>query len=323
MQGKVSPEVDAIRPVYAGIDVCKERLDVYLHPLGQTVRVSNDGCGLRRLKKVLSVLGDVHVIMEATGKFHRAAQRSLQASGLRVSVVDPLRARLFARASGRLAKTDALDAHALALMGQALRPGVTPASPQAFEDLQELVNGRSATVAERTALSNRHQAATSAFLRRQLARRLVEIDRHIARLDVEIDHCIRADPGLARRAEIVSSIPGIGPVVAAALIAGLAELGTCSNKQIAMLTGLAPLANETGQYIGERHIKGGRRAPRNALYMAALSARRHNPDLAAFAKRLRGNGKKPKVVLVAVMRKLAALANTLITNDRLWTPNCP
>jgi len=316
------PEPNAT-PVYAGVDVCKEWLDVHVHPTGQTLRVSNDRVGLGRLKRVLAGLPVARVVMEATGKHHRAAQRSLHAAGLVVAVVNPLRARLFAEATGKLAKTDAVDARLLAVMGAALEPAHTPPPPVALEELGELVNARSTAMAERTALRNRLAAAGTAFLKTELRRRCEACQRHLERLDAQIERRILAEPDLARRYTILCSIPGIGPVTAASFLTGLAELGDCSGKQAAMLAGVAPIANDSGDRSRHRAIKGGRMQVRNAAYMAALSASRHNPSLAAFAKRLQGAGKRPKIILVAVMRKLVVLANTLITQNRTWTKIAP
>ena len=322
MQGKVMPEPNAT-PVYAGVDVCKEWLDVHVHPSGQTLRVSNDGVGLKRLKRMLAGLVVGRVVMEATGKHHRAALRSLHAAGLAVAVVNPLRARLFAEAAGQLAKTDMIDARLLAVMAAALELAATPPPPEALEQVCELVNARTAAMAERTALSNRLSAAGTAFLKAELRRRRDACQRHLERLDAEIERRILSEPEMARRHAILCSIPGIGPVTAASFLTGLAELGECSAKQAAMLAGVAPVANDSGERSGRRAIRGGRMQVRNAAYMAALSASRHNPDLAAFARRLQSAGKRPKIVLVAVMRKLIVLANTLITQNRLWTPIPP
>lgn len=304
MQGKAMPEPNAM-PVYVGVDVCKEWLDVHVHPSGQTLRVSNDRVGLKRLKRMLAPLPVARILMEATGKHHRAAQRSLHAADLAVAVVNPLRARLFAEAAGTIAKTDAIDARLLAVMGAALEPAETAPPPAALEEVCELVNAR------------------TAFLKAELRRRCDACQRHIERLDAEIERRILAQPDMARRHAILCSIPGIGPITAAIFLAGLAELGTCSAKQAAMLAGVAPVANDSGDKSGRRAIRGGRMPVRNAAYMAALSASRHNPDLAAFAKRLKNAGKRPKIVIVAVMRKLVVLANTLITQNRLWTPIAP
>jgi len=323
MQGKVLSEPNATPPVYAGIDVCKEWLDVYVHPAGQSFRVANDGGGLRRLKRLLVKLAVTRVVMEATSKYHRAAQRSLHEAGLHVAVVNPLRARLFAEACGQLAKTDRIDARLLALMGLALDPVETVPASLAMEALQEMIGARSAASTERTALVNRLATLQNPFLRAELKRRLKALDSHLVRLEAETGRLISADPALARRYVILTSIPGIGPTTAATLLAGLAEIGTLNAKQAAMLTGLAPVAHDSGPRQGRRAIRGGRKGVRNALYMAALSASRYNKDLATFATRLRNAGKPAKVILVAVMRKLVITANALVAQDRIWSPDAP
>jgi transposase len=323
MQGKVLPEPNTMPAVYAGIDVCKEWLDADVPAHATKFRVNNDRFGRRRLNRELAKLAVTRVVMEATGKYHRAAQRSLHAAGFAVAVVDPLRARLFAKACGYLAKTDRIDARLLALMGEALEPTALAPVSEALLELQELVNARTAATAERTALTNRRAAAQAAFLRAELGRRLIAAKRHLERLDAEIEKRIQAQPELARRYTILMSIPGVGAVTAAVLIANFAELGACSSKQAAMLAGVAPVACESGERVGYRAIKGGRMSVRNALYMAALSAASHNAGLAPFAKRLRQAGKPAKVALVAVMRKLIVLANTLISQNRLWSPIAP
>lgn len=322
MQGKVSPERSA-DAVYVGIDVCKAWLDVYVHPLGRRLRVANDRDGLRRLKRELSGVGVALAIMEATGKYHRYAHRTLHAWGLAVAVVNPLRSRLFAEAVGALAKTDRIDARLLAIFGESLRLQAMPPAPELLEELQELVFARQAASAQATALANRAGASQTAFVKRELKRLLESLEAHIARLAAEIGRRIASDPQMARRHAILLSIPGVGPVAAATLLCGLAELGACSGKAAALLCGLAPLACESGQRKDERHIRGGRAAVRTALYMAALAAARFNPDLKSFYKRLRAGGKKAKVAITAVMRKLVVLANALIREDRFWLPEAP
>lgn len=318
MQGKVLPEARSAQPVYVGVDVCKDRLDVYLHPLGQRLRVANDRGGVKRLKRALARHQVGLVVMEATAKYHRLAYRSLHQAGFGVAVVNPLRARLFAEAAGTLAKTDRVDAKMLAMLGEALGPQARPPAPEALEALQELARARSAATAERTALANRLTASQTPFLRSELKRRLKSLDGHIKRLAAEIARRIAAEPALARRYQILVSIPGLGPLVAAELIADLAELGCLDRRAIASLAGLAPFAEDSGGGQAQRHIKGGRAHARRALYWAALSAARHNPDLRAFYQRLRAAGKKPKLALTAVMRKLVVLANTLLSENRLW-----
>ncbi|MEH3108160.1 MAG: transposase [Sphingomonas fennica] len=307
-------------PVHVGIDVCKGRLDIHIHPTGLRLAVVNDVGGWRRLKRVLGARPVARIVMEATSRYHRAARRSLHAAGLAVAIVDPLRARLFAKAIGTLAKTDAVDARMLALMAERLDPAVTPPARTAVMAVQELDRARSAAIAERVALGNRHAVADHAFLRTELARRLRSLETHIARLDSALARTIAADPVLAARHAILCSIPGIGTVTATALIANLDEIGALSSKQVAALAGLAPAAHDSGTTCGRRHIRGGRAPLRQALYMAALSAARYNPALNDLRTRLREKGKPAKLALIAVARKLLVLANTLVAQNRPWVP---
>jgi transposase len=323
MQGQKSPERSAQPGVYVGVDVCKDWLDVYLYPIGQKLRVSNTPQGLKALKRRLAELPVELIVMEATAKFHRQAHRTLHAAGFAVAVVNPLRARLFAEAVGQLAKTDRLDARVLALMGQTLEPSALAPAPEALEALQELARARAAAKAEETALSNRRGASQTAFLKAELGRRLKVLAGHIERLEAEIERRIGADPALKRRYDIVVTIPGVGPVAAVALVIGLPELGACSAKAAALLAGLAPLARDSGAKAGERHIWGGRAFVRTGLYFAAVAAARCNPQLRDDYKRLRDAGKKAKVAITAIMRKLVVLANVLIKEDRAWKPIQP
>lgn len=327
MQGKIVSETTANAEVYVGLDVSKDRLDVYVHPLGRRLAVANDRLGLKRLTRALNGLAVALVVIEATSKYHRLAHRTLAQHGYAVAVVNPLRARLFCEGTGALAKTDGVDAMMLAVMGAALAPqdklrAVAPA-PEAVEALAELVRARNDAVADRTMFQNRLATTRDAFLRAELKRRIKAADGQVARLAAEIERRIAADPGLARRFEILVSIPGVGPAVAAQLLADLAELGALTGKAATSLAGLAPWPDDSGDRAGPRHIRGGRAGPRRALYWAALAAARCNPDLKRFYNRLREAGKKPKVALVAVMRKLLVLANTLLKEDRLWTPHRP
>lgn len=216
--------------------------------------------------------------MEATGKFHRLAHRMLCAAGLAVAVADPLRARLFAEMTGQLAKTDRLDARLLAVFGETLRPQATPPTSQVMEALQELLRARQAASAEGVALQNRLGAAATSFLQAELKRRLKSVKTHIARLDAEIARLLDGDPMLKRRHTVLMSIPGIGPIAAITLVVELSELGACSGKAASLMAGLAPLACDSGARNGQRRIRAGRPQVRRALYMAALSAARYNPD---------------------------------------------
>ena len=322
MQGKVPSEKSA-EEVYVGIDVCKDWLDVCLHPDGRSLRVANNKDGIRRLRRTLKPVRVRLVVMEATGKYHRLVQRTLHAAGLSVAVVNPLRARLFAEACGQLAKTDRLDARLLAVLGASLQPNETPPPSLFLETLKELVRARESAVAEHVALKNRLTATQATFLKNELKRRLKALDTHVARLEKEIFRQIKDDARLTRRYDILMSIPGIGAVTAVNLLVELDELGAYSGKAVTLLAGLAPIACDTGQTSGQRTIKGGRALARRALYMSSLSAARYNPDLAIFYKRLIAKGKEAKVALTAVMRKLIVLANTLLKQDRIWSPIQP
>jgi transposase len=308
---------------YVGIDVCESWLDVHILPAAKSFRVANTAQGHRQLKRRLKPHEAALIAIEATGKWHRPLHRSLYASGYQVAVVNPLRARLFAEAIGLLAKTDRLDARMLALFAANLAPPARPPAPAAIEELKELVQARNSAVGERTALKNQLASAETAFLRRQLKRRISRIATDIRALEREIRGRVGAEESLARRYAILLSIPGVGPVVAATLLARLDELGRVTAKQIAMLAGLAPVADDSGKRQGERVIRCGRTAARCVLYLAALTATRSNPALKAFYARLIAAGKAPKVVLAAVARKLLVLANALIAQNRLWQPLAP
>ena len=322
MQGKVSPEPNAT-PVYVGIDVCKARLDVYLHPLGLRYAFANDAQGIKRLKRCLKSHEVALVVMEATGKFHRAAHRSLDADGFAVAIVNPLRSRLFAEVVGALAKTDGADCRMLAILGESLEPGATTPASAYMENLQELLRCRDAATVARTALLNQLGATTAPPAATEIKRQLRAAETAIANLGSEIERLIAADPLLARRMAILTSLPGVGTTTAIALIIGLAEIGSLSAKEAGMIAGLAPIACDSGDHSGARHIRGGRPHLRRALYMAALSAARCNPALKIFYDRLIASGKKAKVALTAVMRKLVVLANTLVAENRLWEPYHP
>jgi transposase len=320
MQGKVMPEPDAMPEVYVGIDVCKDRLDVHLHPTNHRFAVANDAGGWRCLKRKLAAHRVVRVVMEATSKYHRAAHRSLSTSGYAVAITNPLRSRLFAETIGQLAKTDGVDAAVLARFAEQIAPSTTVPAAESLEELRELTHARSAGVKDHTSLRNRLSEATSETVKDEVSRMLESVAASNRRLDEAIAAHIANDPMLARRSALLRSIPGIGPAVANTLIADMSEIGTMTPKQVAALAGLAPYPRESGAKAGQRRIRAGRGPTRHALYMAALVASRFNPCLRTFYKRLVEQGKAKKVALVAVARKLVILANTIISEDRPWQP---
>lgn len=321
MQGKVTTE--AMPSVYVGIDVCKERLDVYLHPLGDHFSVSNDAGGWRRLLRRLGKHRVRLVVMEPTSKYHRAAHRHLHANKVAVALINPRRARLFAQAIGQLAKTDRIDARILALVGERLQPEAVAPPDDRQENLEELARARDAALAERTSIRNRLHTTSLTFLRRELNNMLRSLERHIMRLEKVIEELIAGDPAMTRQSAVIRSIPGMGPVNALAILTGLREIGQLNGKEAAALAGLAPFADDSGPRHGNRRIHGGRSNLRKALYMAAVSASRCNPLLKAFYQRLRANGKPAKLAFTAVARKLLVLANTLVAENRCWTPARP
>jgi transposase len=323
MQGKEASEQETKVKSNVGIDVSKQWLDIHVLPGTERLRVCNSCQGIRQLKRWLTRFDLRLVVVEATGKWHRYVQRSLTASQIPVAVVDPFRVRMFAKANGILAKTDRLDARVLASFAAIMAPSVRPPAPEALAELAELITARIKAVDMQTMLQNQRSAAMFKFLQRQLERRIERGDKDIAALDAAILERIEADEGLARRYVILTSIPSIGFVTAAILIACLAELGSITAKQTAMLAGLAPITDQSGKHDGVRVVFGGRARVRRALYLAALSAVRFNPDMRAFYGRLEAIGKPAKAALIAAARKLVILANTLISEDRLWQPKAP
>lgn len=319
MQGQ---EMTEAGPVYLGIDVSKARLD-FCGTDGESGGVANDRAGIAALVRRVRALGGVRVVVEATGRLHHDLWRALDRAGVAVTVVNPARARDFARAEGRLAKTDAIDAATLARFGAAMAPEPNPWPGEAIMEIKELETARRALVAERVGQKARLGEASLALIQRQLRARIAQADRQIAAIEVGLDARIEALPELARRRSILVSIPGLGATTARAIIAGLGEIGTAGHKQLAALVGVAPMNWDSGVMRGKRRIKGGRAALRATLYMAALTASRCNPDLRAFYQRLIAAGKPPKIALTAVMRKLLILANTLIRENRKWTPSRP
>lgn len=301
-----------------GVDVSKATLDVAVGAEARVVSFANTPAGHRRLGKYLAPLNPARVVLEATGGYERRVLRHLGDLRLRAVRVNPRQVRDFARAAGILAKTDAIDARVLARFGQKMEPPCRPLPGPEQELLKELVQRRRQLVAMRTQEKNRAEKSPCAKVVRSLRTMTSAIDKQIDELEAEIADVIAHHAALARKLEVLSSIPGIGTTTAAAILGGLPEIGELSRQAVASLAGLAPFNNDSGSHRGERTIRGGRPQVRTALYMATLSAVRHNPTIRESYERLTGNGKPPKVALVACMRKLLTIANALVREDKLW-----
>ena len=302
-----------------GVDVSKDHLDAHRLADGATRRFANDKGGHKALIKWLAETPLNRVVFEPTGPYHRAVERALGASGVPFVKVNPRQARRFAEATGKLAKTDRLDAAILARMGSLLELEARPARSEVLFELKELYLAREALVKDRTAARNRGKALTLSLLKRQNAQRLEQIDRQIATVEAAILQIVEADESLADRFAILISIPGVS-ITAFALLIAMPELGSLEAGQAANLAGLAPIARQSGRWTGRSSIRGGRADVRQALYMPALVAARFNPDMKAKYAHLIKTGKPAKVALTAIMRKLVVLANALLKANRTWTP---
>lgn len=305
-----------------GVDISKRQLDACRLPDGKTAQFTNDNIGLAAL---IDWIGPsiTRVAYEPTGPYHRRFEQALGKAKLPLVKINPYQARRFAQATGERAKTDAVDARLLATMAAALKLQPTPPASRRQRRLHDLQTARNALIRQRTALLNRGAHLTDPLLQRQHHTQLNLANRHLKAIDARIQTLITKDPDLARKAEIIASIPALADHTAANLLAEMPELGTLTNKAAASLAGLAPIARDSGAFTGRRFIQGGRHAVRRLLYMPAVAAVRCNPDMKRTYQALAQRGKPGKVALTAVMRKLLILANALIQQDRLWTPQPP
>ena len=323
MQGKVMSQDNASNIHDVGIDVCKDWLDVHLMPANVAERFPNTKKGHLALIRLLKRHDVRRVLMEATGKLHRSVHERLHLAGYCTVVVNPSRSRKFAESIGTLAKTDKVDARMLALFAGWNGHEATPPLDENLANLQEIVRFRAASVAEKSMLANQRSSAACAIIRKQIDRRVDRLEADVDALEAAAMVIVGKDECLARRHRILTSIPGVADVTAACLLANLHELGSLSEKEAAMLAGLAPIACESGDTIRARRIRGGRPEVRTGIFMAAVSAIQHNGPLKAVYDRLIANGKLGKVALTAVMRKLIVLANALLKADRLWSLTPP
>jgi transposase len=307
-------------PVFVGVDVAKAQLDVCLLPAGNTFAVSRSRQGYQQLLAQLPPPGECCVILEATGGYEREVVAELLSGGHQVCVVNPRQVRDFARALNILAKTDEIDARVLARFGELVRPRTTLAAHPQLTELQQLVDRRRQLLDLRTAESNRLELCSSKVMRKSILHLIKTFEKQLALIEAEIARLVEADDDWKRKATVLTSVPGVGPITAFALLADLEELGRLSRSQIASLAGLAPFNHDSGRLKGQRAIRGGRGKVRTALYMAALSGMRFNPVIKAFSQRLKAKGKKFKVRITACMRKLLVILNALVKNNQTWSP---
>lgn len=305
--------------VCVGIDVSKTWLDVALYPNGAPWRSANDEAGITEVVGRLQPLAPQLIVLEATGGLERLVVAALAMAGLAVAVVNPRQVRDFAKATGRLAKTDALDAAVLAHFAAALQPTPRPLPDAQSQTLAALVERRRQLVAICTAERNRLHTALAA-VRPQIQEHVAWLEQALHTLDQDLDQTLHASPLWREREQLLRSVKGIGPVVAQTLIAELPELGHGSAKHLATLVGVAPLNRDSGAWRGSRAIWGGRRHVRAALYMAALVGVRHNPVLRAFYEQLLARGKPKKVALTACMHKLLLILHALLRDHTAWQP---
>lgn len=303
-----------------GIDVSKDTLDVAVEPTGEHFTVANDAAGWQALCVRLETIGVRAIGIEPSGGYEHGVIGALLQAGLPVEMVDPWRLRQFAKSCGVLAKTDRLDAAVIARF-VALMPCRPARRDPALEPLIELVGARHHIVEEARRYANQLEHARDRELRRVLNRRARRLEADRLALERRIAAVIAADPALAARDAILRSAPGVGPVLAATLIAFMPELGSLAGPQAAALAGVVPYNFDSGRMKGLRCIFGGRAKVRHVLYMAALAAARHNTVLKAFKQRLIDAGKKPKVAIVAVMHKLIVRLNAMLRDNVKWDAN--
>jgi transposase len=304
--------------VVVGIDVAKAVLDVAVRPQSEERHLANDAAGIAEIVEWLEALHPQVIVVEATGGYEAALVAELGVTGLPVAVVNPRQVRDFARATGRLAKTDRLDAQALAHFGQAVRPTPRPLLNDEAQALAALLERRRQVVAMRTAEANRLGATRVAVVRARIQAHLAWLEADLEEIDGNLRQRLRTSPLWREQDNLLQSVPGIGPILSLTFLAELPELGRLSHRQIAALVGVAPLNRDSGTLRGRRAVWGGRRAVRTALYMGTLRATRCNPPIQAFYARLLAAGKAKKVALVACMHKLLTMLNAMVRHQAHW-----
>ena len=305
-------------PLYVGIDVSKAQLDVAERPSGERAVIPHTEQDIAALVKQLGARRPACVVLEATGGLQAPLASALAIAGISVAVVNPRQVRDFAKATGQLAKTDAIDAQILARFAEAVRPAPRPLPDEATQAFSALLTRRRQLIEMLVAEQHRMRTAPRP-IQRQIQAHLTWLKQQLAMLDEDLTHRIQATPLWREQEDLLRSVPGIGPVVSRTLLGELPELGRLTHKQIAALVGVAPLNRDSGSLRGRRMIWGGRAVVRGVLYyMSAVVAARRNPIIKAFYQRLRTAGKAPKVALVACMRKLVTILNAMVKHRTPW-----
>lgn len=305
--------------LFVGIDVAKAQLDIALRPTGERWEVTNDEAGIASLVAHLQAVVPPLMVLEATGGYQRAVVAALAAAGLPIVVVNPRQARDVAKATGQLAKTDRLDARALAHFADAVRPAPRPLPDAQTEELRARLARRRQLIAMRTAEQKR-RSGVSQRLWADIQAHITWLDTRLASLDEDLDATLRASPIWREREALRRSVPGIGPVCTRTLLLDLPELGTLSRQRIAALVGVAPFHRDSGTLRGARTVWGGRTHVRATLYMSTLVAVRYNPILKGFYEHLRARGKAAKVALTACMRTLLTILTAMVKHQTPWQP---
>jgi transposase len=306
--------------LFIGIDVSKATLDIAVAPTGENWSVPNAEGGMRQLVKRLKELSPKLVVLEATGGLERRAVAAIAGAGLPVAAVNPRQVRDFAKAMGRLAKTDAIDAAILALFADRIRPEPRPLRDGQAEEFEALVVRRRQVVDMITAEKNRLAAEPpSKRVRTDIGKTIKWLQKQLEDIDTDLDRSVKQSPAWREKDDLLRSAPGVGKVFSRTLLSLAPELGSLNRKQIAALIGVAPMNRDSGTQRGRRCVWGGRAHVRAVLYMSALAATRFNPTIRAFHARLIAAGKLPKVALVACMRKLLSILNAMVRTNSHWT----
>jgi transposase len=304
--------------IIVGIDVSKDRLDVVVRPSGETFAVERNAAGIEKLVERLRELSPHIVALEATGGFETVVAAGLSAAGLPVAIVNPAQVRAFAKAIGQRAKTDPIDAGVIAHFAEATNLEPRPLPDAQTQLLADLVGRRRQIVAMIGAERQREQRVSASRPRKSIARLIKALEKELASLNTDLDDAVRGSPAWRAKEELLTSVPGVGPVISRTLAAELPELGQLGRKEIAALAGLAPFTRQSGQWRGKSFIGGGRTVVRAVLFMGAMVAKQHNPRLKAFFARLVAAGKPKMVAIIAVARKLLTILNAIVRDNRSW-----